>query len=137
MRFKLDEHMGETLAVVARDRGHDVETVLDESLCGCEDGRLLKICAEERRTFTTLDKEFGNPLLFPPSQYSGVVLLRVPKPCGFLELKNALEAFLVACEPYKAMACLAGRLWVVSRERIREYTPVPDTDPEKESPDHG
>lgn len=135
MRLKLDEHMGDSLATVARDRGHDVETVLDESLCGCEDRRLLKICKEERRTFVTLDKEFGNPLLFPPAEYSGVVLLRVPRPAGYPEMKGALEVFLDACEPYKTEQCLDGRLWIVNLGREREYHPTPD--PEKESPDHG
>lgn len=46
-------------------------------LFGWSDARLLERCRDDARCLVTLDAEFANPLLYPPAEHRGVVLLRL------------------------------------------------------------
>ena len=56
MRIKLDENPPAEAADDLRDRGHDVETVVQEGLAGRSDKVVLAAARLERRTLITLDK---------------------------------------------------------------------------------
>ncbi|MGQ9556196.1 MAG: DUF5615 family PIN-like protein, partial [Anaerolineae bacterium] len=78
MRLKLDENLGKKAAEPLQQAGHDVATVSSQRLSGVEDRTLIETCRREARCLVTLDLEFGNPLLFKPSDYPGIVVLRLP-----------------------------------------------------------
>ena len=78
MKFKFDENLGRAAAAVLSEAGFDVITVFDRHLEGALDRDVIEYCAREERCLVTLDAEFGNPLLFPPHRYRGIVLLRIP-----------------------------------------------------------
>jgi hypothetical protein len=65
--------------------------------------------------------EFGNPLLFDASEYSGIVVLRP----GALITPAALSACADALLRAVARAEIAGKLWIVQPGRVREYQPEP------------
>ncbi|MCL5072768.1 MAG: DUF5615 family PIN-like protein [Actinobacteria bacterium] len=44
MKFKLDENFGTRTQELFRSAGHDVQTVLDQSLQGCSDKHLYEVC---------------------------------------------------------------------------------------------
>lgn len=56
MRIRLDENLPAEAADDLPDRGHDVETVVQEGLAGRSDKLVLAAARRERRTLITLDK---------------------------------------------------------------------------------
>jgi predicted nuclease of predicted toxin-antitoxin system len=119
LKFRLDENLGKSLAEVLRQAGHEVATVPDQRLFGVEDRTLIETCHGEGRCLVTLDLEFGNPFLFKPSDYPGIVVLRLPpRPTG-QDLADAMQTLVGGLD----RASVIGKLWVVQRGRIREYQP--------------
>lgn len=117
MRLKLDENLGKGVAEALRLAGHDVATVPEQTLSGVDDRTLIHACERERRCLVTLDIEFGNPLLFEPSDYHGIVVLRLPRRPAPRDLLDAVRTLIAGL----AREDVVGKLWVVQKGRIREY----------------
>ena len=118
MKFKLDENLGNRGAELLREAGHLVSTVFEQHLTGASDPVIASVCAEEGRCLITMDRDFTNPLLFPPRNYAGIVVLRLPHNPGGKEILDALRTFLLALNGHEN---LVGKLWIVRRNRVREY----------------
>lgn len=88
-------------------------------MCSVNDKVLIRACKTEGRALITLDMGFTNTLVFDPSQYPGIAVLRLPS-SGTLEDVHAGVRTLIAG---LARADIAGKLWVIRRRRIREYQP--------------
>ncbi len=117
MRLKLDENLGRRAFELFTHSGHDVATVASQGLCSTADTNLIEICRHEGRCLVTLDLDFSNPLLFKPSQYAGIAVLRLPrKPCHD-DLLAAAQTLIGGLGRGK----IDGRLWIVQRGRVREY----------------
>jgi len=119
VKVKLDENLGRREADRLRAAGHDVATVCEQGMASAADRQLIEACRRERRCLVSLDLDFANPLLFRPSDYAGIAVLRLPpKPTAddLLALMDALAAELKT-------ASIEGKLWVVERHRIRQYQP--------------
>ena len=120
MKFKLDENLGNQGAELLRNAGHQVSTVFEQHLNGAGDPVVASICAKEGRCLITMDKDFTNPLLFPPQNYAGIVVLRLSHDGNILD---ALRTFLLALG---GLDDLVGKLWIVRNNRVREYRPSLD-----------
>jgi predicted nuclease of predicted toxin-antitoxin system len=120
VRFKLDENLGNRGAEL-RKSGHQVSTVFEQQLNGASDPMVASVCAEERRCLITMDKDFTNPLLFPPQNYAGIVVLRLSSNPDGNEILDALRTFLLALDDFEN---IVGKLWIVRRNRVREYRPA-------------
>ncbi len=119
MKLKLDENLGQRTLDLFQHRGHDVSTVAQEALSSAQDRELIETCRREGRCLVTLDLDFGNRLLFRPSDYSGIAVLRLPaKPCPD-DLRDLAETLAAALE----RRTIQGKLWVVQKGRLREYQP--------------
>ena len=75
-----------------------------------------------------MDVEFGNPLRFPPHEYRGIVLLRLPARVTselILDtIRTLRDALLARDRPPSGSIPLPGpdrRLWVVQPGRVRPY----------------
>ena len=114
VRFKLDENLPNDAVALLRSAGHDVETVLDERLGGNPDSRVLEACRSENRVLVTLDLDFSDIRLYPPSDHSGIWILRPHNQSAdstLALLRRALE--LIETEIVHA------RLWIVEPDQVR------------------
>jgi predicted nuclease of predicted toxin-antitoxin system len=120
MKLKLDENLGQRGAELFRKAGHEVATVAEQSLISAADDRLIAICHQEQRCLVTLDLDFGNALLFPPTYYSGIAVLRLPRRSTDVDLLTACQRLADGLK----LRSIEGKLWVIDRGRIREYQPL-------------
>lgn len=117
MKLKLDENLGKRACGILDAAGHEVSTVPAEGLGAATDDEVLQAAVSEERAMVTLDLDFANPLRFIPSNYSGIILLRLrPKPSleDVLTLVRTLVQFLRKEQP-------SGKLWIVEPGRVRVY----------------
>ena len=122
MRVKLDENLGRRGAERLRAAGHDVATVHGQGLCSASDPQLLEACRSEGRCLVSLDLGFANPMVFRPSEYAGIAVLRLPSRPAADDLPAMMDLLVAEMK----VASLEGRLWVVEPGRIRQYQPEED-----------
>lgn len=77
MKFKIDENLPVEVASMLREAGYDAMTVVDQGLGGHVDSNIAEVCKSEGRALVTLDLDFSNVQVYPPEEYSGLVVLRV------------------------------------------------------------
>jgi predicted nuclease of predicted toxin-antitoxin system len=114
MRFKIDENLPVEVADLLQRAGHEATTVLAQNLGGKPDRDVASTCQEEAPALVTLDTDFADIRAYPPSQYSGLIVLRLrtqDKP-HVLDLLNRLLT-LLSSDP------LIHHLWIVEEERVR------------------
>jgi hypothetical protein len=119
VKVKLDENLGRRSAERFRAAGHNVATVHEQGLSAASDPELIAACRSERRCLVSLDMDFANPLLFKPSQYTGIAVLRLPSRPSADDLLALVD--LLAAE--LTVSPVEGRLLVVEPGRIRQYQP--------------
>ncbi len=119
MKIKLDENLGRRCSEMLRSAGFDVTTVAEQGLCSANDHSLIEACQKEERCLVTLDVDFGNPLIFRPPDFAGIVVLRLPSRATPEDLIFALGTMIGGLRK----ADVKGKLWIVQRNRIREYQP--------------
>lgn len=114
MRFKVDENLPIEVADVLRTAGHDAATVNEEAVGGASDPDLAALLQRESRALITLDLGFADIRSYPPQDYQGLVVLRLPRQDKehVLQTCNRLISRLPS-EP------LVGQLWIVETNRIR------------------
>lgn len=96
MKFLVDENIKLRLAKLLEAKGHDVKLVSK----GSSDKEVSFLAQKESRTILTHDSDFGNPILYPPKKFSGIILLRVIPPT-LPKLSQSLENLLGIFRPKK------------------------------------
>ncbi|MGE0384682.1 MAG: DUF5615 family PIN-like protein [Gammaproteobacteria bacterium] len=117
MRFKLDENLSPSLAALFAAAGHEAHSVIDQSLGGHPDERVIAVCRDEHRTLVTLDLDFSNILSYPPAEYAGIVVLRLAT-----QAHAAVEAAIRRVLEQLTAESLPGTLWIVEECRIRIHS---------------
>ena len=119
MKLKLDENLSERGRELLTAAGHDVSTVALQGLQAEADEEVIQVCRKEGRALVTLDLDFANPLRFPPTDYTGIAVLRLPKKATAADLLQAVKSLSQGL----AQQPLEGRLWIIEPGRIRVYQP--------------
>lgn len=114
MKFKTDENMPVEAADDLRQAGHDAMTVADQQLAGQSDVRVAEVCRTEGRALLTLDLDFSDIRVFPPSDYAGIIVLRpsVQTVKNIQRLVGQVIALLTT-------ESLVGHLWIVDEGQVR------------------
>lgn len=113
-RFKLDENLPRDAHALLVDAGHDAHSVTEEKLGGGSDHKVIEACLNEKRILVTLDLDFADIRLYPPSSHLGIWVLRPTTQSvenTLATLRGALS--LLAIEPTDK------RLWIVEPGRVR------------------
>lgn len=90
-------------------------TIFDQHMVGELDPRVASVCRFEERALITLDLDFSDIRIYPPNEYSGIIILRPrtqSKP-DVLALVNKLIPLLDGGEQ------LVECLWVVQENAVR------------------
>lgn len=124
MKLKLDENVDLRVVTFLRLAGHDVETVPNQGLTSATDVELINVCRQEERCLVTADRGFGNRMRFNPSEYAGIVVIRLTSRANFTEWREAIETLILGLE----QAEVFGKLWIILQGTIQEYQP---TEPEE------
>jgi len=117
MKLKLDENLSQAAAEIFRQAGHNTESVVSQGMAGSPDQKVISVCQSERRCLVTLDLDFANPLIFPPNQFYGIAVFRLPPRSSYGDLLIVCRTLLVAL----GQKSIQGKLWIVQKNRIREY----------------
>ncbi|MEK6642556.1 MAG: DUF5615 family PIN-like protein [Planctomycetota bacterium] len=124
MKLKLDENLSRRTAELFRAAGHDATTVFDQGLASAVDRSLIDHCRDEGRALVTLDLDFSNPFVFPPGEYPGIAVFRLPRNPTSADIDRAAQVLISALVTEK----LDRKLWIVEPTRIRLYRPERDDD---------
>jgi predicted nuclease of predicted toxin-antitoxin system len=114
MKFKVDENLPVETADILQKAGHEADTVYTEGIAGADDAAITKICREENRALITLDLGFSDIRSYPPSEFEGIIVLRVTR-------QDKLHVLTIIQRLTNALTSegLRGKLWIVDEKRIR------------------
>jgi len=73
--------------------GYSVLTVQDVGLAGYKNGDVLKYAQENTCIFLTRDKDFTDIRIYPPSSFSGIIVLKI-SPHNQNEIHSMLHQLL-------------------------------------------
>jgi len=93
MKVKLDENMPAALAEQLHRLGHDVHTVVEESLAGQSDPDIWAAAQDERRFLITQDLDFSDVRQFVPGTHAGILLVRLRNPGRLALSQTVARAF--------------------------------------------
>jgi predicted nuclease of predicted toxin-antitoxin system len=114
MRFKKDENLPLAAAELLRSAGYNAVSVFAQSLVGARDEVVARICQEESRVLITLDLDFADIRTYPPSEYEGIIVLRIRNQ-GKSEVVGVLRRVISLL---KDQTC-RQQLWIVEKDRVR------------------
>jgi predicted nuclease of predicted toxin-antitoxin system len=115
MKFKLDENFGTRTQEIFRLAGHDVQTVFEQNMQGASDQHIYEICCSEKRCLVTLDLDFSNVIRFPPTETSGIIVIRIRRNPTNTMLEQLIRQVLKAIN----QRAVENELWIVEFGRIR------------------
>jgi len=121
MRFLLDANLPRATIGVLQECGHQVEFARDVGLAMAADETIAAYARQTGAALLTRDLDFADVRRYPPDQYAGLVVLRLPDTAVAAEIAHTVRRFLMEpgfCDH------LAGRLAVVEVDRVRFRPPL-------------
>ena len=112
--FKIDENLPVEAAGLLQQAGYDVKTVLEQGIGGSPDPDIAMVCWQEQRALVTLDKDFADIRAYPPGEYDGLIVLRIPH-----QDKPSVLALIERLLPLLEHEPLARHLWIVDERHVR------------------
>jgi predicted nuclease of predicted toxin-antitoxin system len=121
MRFLLDANMPRAALTAFARFGHEAVFARDIGLGSAPDDDIAGHARSTGSVLLTRDTDFADIRRYPPDEYSGIVVLRLPDTTVAGEIVLVLQRFLN--EP-AFVDSLPGRLAIVELERARFRPPL-------------
>ena len=116
MRFLIDADLPRSTAALLKQYDHEATDVRDIGLGGAKDKQIATYARSQGLCLITGDADFSNVRNYPPKQYSGIVVLRLPKISTASFILNLLEVFL---KQEHIVTQIIGKLVIVEPGRVR------------------
>jgi len=116
MRFLIDADLPRSSSDIVRRHGHDPIDVRERGLRRAGDSKIAHYAQTERLCLITGDYDFADIRNYPPDQYAGLVVLRIPPTATAIYINQLLESFF---EQEELLMRLPGKLAIVEPGRIR------------------
>jgi predicted nuclease of predicted toxin-antitoxin system len=114
MKFKIDENLPVEFADELRAIGHGAITVLEQRMGGAADEDLFSVCIDEDRVLMTMDIDFADIRVYPPSISTGIIVFRIQP-----QDKKRLLYCLGRIIPLLEKEQITRMLWIVEEDRVR------------------
>lgn len=121
MRFFLDANMPRSAAALVSRFGHQVEFAKDIGMGGASDDEIATHARKTGAVLLTRDLDFADVRRYPPDEFLGLVVLRLPEQTTASEIAQVLERFL---SDTVLVNSLPGHLAIVEYERARFRPPL-------------
>lgn len=119
MRFLIDEDLPRSTAVILQRYGHEAVDVRDIGLRGAKDPQIASCAQSEGLCLITGDFDFSDIRNYPPGEYAGLVVLKLPRTANASFILDLLESFL---QQEDLVAQMPGKLAIVESGRVRIRT---------------
>lgn len=114
MQIKVDEDLPGQVVALLREKGYQVDSVVEQGMSGLKDAELWRKIQAENRFLVTADKGFANIRRYPPGTHAGVMLLR-PDQDGICPVTGLVAIVLQNYD----LDVLAGTTTVVTPRGVR------------------
>ena len=119
MRFLVDEDLTRSTDDLLRRYGHEAVDVRDIGLREAKDPQIASYAQKGGLCLVTGDFDFSDIRNYPPGEYAGLVVLKLPRMATASSILNLLESFL---QQKDLVAQIPGKLAIVEPGRIRIRT---------------
>jgi predicted nuclease of predicted toxin-antitoxin system len=122
MRFLVDEDLPRSADSLLRKFGHDCFDARDVGLRGAKDPVVAAWAKSKGTGILTGDTDFLDVRKYPPADYAGIVVLRIPSWATATFILRMIESFLTRED---LVAQVPGKLAIVSPGRVRLRSGLP------------
>ena len=119
MKFLIDEDLPHSTVGLLQNYGHEAYDVRNIGLRGAKDSQIVSYAQSKGLCLVTGDFDFSDIRNYPPGQYSGIIVLSIPRDATARFILNLLENFL---KQDKLVSEMRGKLSIVETWRIRVRT---------------
>lgn len=122
MKFLIDANLPRSITAMISGLGHEVEFARDIGLAAAPDSAIAARAEATRAALLTRDLDFADVRSYPPAQYAGIVVLRLPDDAVAQDIVRVVERFLSEAA---FTSQLAGRPAIVEPDRVRFRPALP------------
>jgi predicted nuclease of predicted toxin-antitoxin system len=116
MRFLVDANMPRSTLALLASLGHIGEHARDIGLGQATDKQIAAHARSTGAAILTRDVDFADIRNYPPHEFQGLIVLRMPDDAVALTIVNLLERFLKQTE---LAARISGHLVILEADRVR------------------
>lgn len=114
MKFLTDENVYTQIVEAIRSLSHDVLDIKEQNLFRMPDDDISQMAQNMERILITNDKDFSNILTYSPSEYHGIIILRLSR----LTINGAVKR-LIGFLKTLSEEQIRGKLAIVEPDRVR------------------
>src|SRR5712691_4595815 len=94
MRFLIDASLPRSAAVLLQQMGHDAVDARDVGMRSATDDVVAAHARRNQQALVTRDFDFADIRNYPPADYPGIVVLRLPDDATAVQVVRLLETFV-------------------------------------------